>query len=531
MTIAFVLAAGEARPCKPAKAVELVVGTEYNCARMDDGAVRCWGGVMGWPWDTTVGWSAAREVPELAGTTRIQQAASAVVCGLASDGTVKCWSLRGAAPKYFAKGKQGAFWADPSGAAAKFGKVTDFWFNGGWFARRADGTVLRWDRGRPGPFEKPRPASGKRSATVGRVSPVPQLRHASRIVGDDRWGCAWMKDGKARCWGSGPWSSRVIGPTDYFVKSVAPSLDGAQSISHCRANWLCALLGDGTVRSWRAYYRAHSWQVEEASLPAVEKVEQVVSGEDDRICFVTEGKVKCWADSDPAPSEISGLNDVSYVGYANEHACALIRDGSVRCWGENNVGQLGDGTTDRRAGIVTVDWCPSSEQPIEFLPPAGVERIVRLERDGASAGCLSHNLSVYADGTVIYHGKGGVKVRSARGKRIAPEKVAELTTLVESTPFPRMDTEWRMQFVGSFSDHGPRDTVTVEYSRGSDHIRLDYSYSQCGVPPEVFRFEERLDEIVGSTEWTGGISSACRQWRANSACKSESIDAGPAHSR
>ena len=32
------------------------------------------------------------------------------------------------------------------------------------------------------------------------------------------------------------------------------------------------------------------------------------------------------------------------VGAGKDHTCAVISDDSVRCWGRNHRGQLGDGT-------------------------------------------------------------------------------------------------------------------------------------------------------------------------------------------
>jgi len=53
-------------------------------------------------------------------------------------------------------------------------------------------------------------------------------------------------------------------------------------------------------------------------------------------CAAT-GRVVC------APSELQGTTRDVTVGY--QHACSLRVDGAVRCWGFNNYGQLGDGTT------------------------------------------------------------------------------------------------------------------------------------------------------------------------------------------
>ena len=52
------------------------------------------------------------------------------------------------------------------------------------------------------------------------------------------------------------------------------------------------------------------------------------------------------------PVRSSGLGGVTAITLGDFHACALLADGTVRCWGYNAYGQLGNGdTTDSmRAG-------------------------------------------------------------------------------------------------------------------------------------------------------------------------------------
>ena len=51
----------------------------------------------------------------------------------------------------------------------------------------------------------------------------------------------------------------------------------------------------------------------------------------------------------PTPVAVTGLTDVTAVAGGGFHTCAAIAGGAVSCWGSNDSGQLGDGTTTDRA--------------------------------------------------------------------------------------------------------------------------------------------------------------------------------------
>ncbi len=89
---------------------------------------------------------------------------------------------------------------------------------------------------------------------------------------------------------------------------------------------------------------------------------------------LNDGTVRCWGMNNRGqlgdgtrtprwmPLAVMGVTDAVAVYAGTEHSCARLRDDSVRCWGRNDAGQLGDGTTVDALAPVTVPMLPNVQR-------------------------------------------------------------------------------------------------------------------------------------------------------------------------
>ncbi|HEX8108502.1 MAG TPA: hypothetical protein VF516_12300, partial [Kofleriaceae bacterium] len=75
------------------------------------------------------------------------------------------------------------------------------------------------------------------------------------------------------------------------------------------------------------------------------------------------------------------------IGAGDGHSCAIRKDGAAWCWGSNNFGQLGDGTTTDRTVPVAVS---GTKLPRLSAIAGGDEHTCALGSDG-SVWCWGHN--------------------------------------------------------------------------------------------------------------------------------------------
>lgn len=278
-----------------AVATELVAGDSHTCARLNDGSVKCWGANSGGQLglgDTAPRGDGADEMGialpavNLPGPTVAIAAGSMHTCALLNDGAVKCWGLN-------------------SGGQLGLGDTQN----------RGDG---------PG--------------EMGELLPDVQLgagRTAVAIAAGASHTCALLDNGQVKCWGVN-WAGQLgLGDTENRggasseMGDMLPAVDlGSGQVAVAIAvgsGHTCALLQSGQVKCWGLNLSG------QLGVPSL----QTNLGD-------TPGEM-----GDALPTVDLGTGKTAAaISAGHEHMCALLTDGSAKCWGQNWYGQLGLGNTD-----------------------------------------------------------------------------------------------------------------------------------------------------------------------------------------
>ena len=340
------------------------------------------------------------------------EAGSFHTCARLDDGTVRCWGLNDS-------GQLGdgtttnaltpVAVAGVAGAAA---------VSGGGFhtcARFSDGTLECWGRNDSGQLGDPATTTFS-SATPVRVTGITS---ATSVAAGGFHTCALFGDGSVRCWGQNDYGQLGNGtsdpvpdtPTTFNPTPVAVSgITSAVAIS--AGGWhTCALLRDGTIQCWgqNTYGQLGDGSPITRPAPGRSSTPVTVTGITTAIAIqagifhtcalLADGTLRCWGRNDEGrlgngttadsstPTIVSGIAPAAAAAGA-EHACALLQDGTVRCWGDNNWGQLGNGSPV--GATATTPAAAVTGITTAMAASSGAEHTCALLQDG-SVQCWGRN--------------------------------------------------------------------------------------------------------------------------------------------
>lgn len=275
---------------------QLAAGAQHMCARFNDGSVKCWGengsGQLGLGSTLDRGLDldnmgdALPEVDLGIGKKAVAIAAGGHhTCALLDGGDVKCWGLN---------------------SAGQLGLGNKLARGDGLFEMGEDLPVV--DLG-------------------------PGLKAAAISAGGDHT-CALLTDGRLKCWGGNAHGQLGIGSTvakgdglgEMGANLPFVDLGSGKTAKAVSAGYFytCAILNEDSVKCWGANDDGQLGQDNHVQLG------DQTSEMGDKLPPVDLGT----GNTAVAISTSSG--DGSY-----HHTCAILANGSLKCWGANNKGQLG----------------------------------------------------------------------------------------------------------------------------------------------------------------------------------------------
>jgi len=360
------------------------LGTDHTCAVFRDGSLKCWGfngqGQLGD--GTRVRKLVPTLVPSLEGVTQISLG-HGHSCALLSNGAVRCWGDRSLgqvgdgipltdfkAPTNVLEPADVVSLGPGSGVTQlSLGEAHSC-------ALVSSGEVFCWgvnDIGELGDGRRDRSSAPRL---------VKGLSGVTQIAAGLSHTCALLSSGTLKCWGSnedgqlGGVSSEYCGSYDCArapidVLGVSSAVEVAVG-----GNRTCVRISDGSILCFgRAV--AHV-DLTPTPVSGISDVAQIALGRGHACARKTDGTVWCWGNAGSGqlgfvssdrcpgtsttttcslvPKAVPGIKDAVFVAAGGDHTCALTSDGTLKCWGKNTNGEVGDGTTIGRFVPVPISF-------------------------------------------------------------------------------------------------------------------------------------------------------------------------------
>ena len=398
--------------------MQVSAGGNHTCAVTTGGRLRCWGlgdyGALGLASTERIGDDEPpSSAPDVDGGGAVAEIAAggygAGACARLVDGSVRCWGYDQDFTGMLGQMNPATIGDDESPASFPpidlGGAATQVSLGGHACALLRGGAVRCWgsnDLGRLGYGHTENIGDDETPASAGDVD-VGDTVLAIAVGGTHT--CALLPEGRVRCWGVGQDGQLGHGVVDPFGPpevswigdDETPSSMGdvpvGGAVVHLAAGMFhtCAVLDTGGVRCWGhnfggalGYNLVDNDDIGDDETPASmgdvpigAPAIQVAAGVGHSCALLTTGAVRCWGDNvygqlglghtqQRAAAEATDidLGGLATAIHANsDETCALLVDGSLRCWGRNFWGELGLAHTNH----IGDDETPAQAGPIPFI--------------------------------------------------------------------------------------------------------------------------------------------------------------------
>jgi alpha-tubulin suppressor-like RCC1 family protein len=215
---------------------------------------------------------------------------------------------------------------------------------------------------------------------------------AVQIAVGENISCALLNDDSVRCWGETRkahlGSAALFASTPLIIRGIDSPISMCMGDQHG-----CARLRNSSVTCWgsNSYGQlgngsagsAEDGDLAAIAIPSLRDVVQIACGGNHTCALIKDGTVQCWGENYKAqsgkspiqsailtPTPVDGLASVQQISLGGSHSCALLADSSVRCWGDHGFGQLGStigGPFTERPVAVIADGLGSALIAVDHL--------------------------------------------------------------------------------------------------------------------------------------------------------------------
>lgn len=298
-------------------------GNSHTCVLLTNGGVQCWGrnvegelgmGQLGTGTSTAPQCTGTAQTVKdsagsgtLAGVTQLAGGGN-TNCALLNDGTIQCWgqnnfgqlgnnSTTNSALPVAVQGLGGTAVEVKVGTQAACARLTS-------------GVVKCWGRNHYGQLGNNSTANSKTAVTVAGLGSVAEIG-----VGGE-FACARRSNGSIACWGANYAGQLGLGTNDNNKPHNATTVPTAAGATNLSLGWYhaCIVRGTGQTMCW---------------------------GMNDlgQLGFGSTSSFRA------TPANLAGINDGSAFGMGAKFTCLRRKSGNLTCWGDNQFGQIGNGTS------------------------------------------------------------------------------------------------------------------------------------------------------------------------------------------
>jgi len=358
---------------------KIATGTMHTCVILDDGSVSCWGagdnGKLG------NGQTDNEATPTQTASLGVGRTAVAIsagqfhTCALLDNGSVSCWGYNGNGR--LGDGTQNTRLFPTLTSSFGVGK-TAIAISAGWSHTCAildDGNVSCWGKNVQGQLGD---GTQTNRFIPTQTSSLGEGRTAIAISAGSYHTCALLDDGSVSCWGDNSMGQIGDGDSDQgqanYIQRHNPtpisSPGNNRTIVAIDAGqyYTCAILDDGSVSCWGSNddgqlgdgtQTDRNVTTPTSSLGVNRTAVGITSGSLQTCAILDDGSVSCWGANNygqlgdgttikrliPTPTSSLGINRTAVaIASGGDHTCAILDNGSVSCWGKGGNAQLGDGT-------------------------------------------------------------------------------------------------------------------------------------------------------------------------------------------